>query len=130
MELLDQFDEVLLISFGAALGANTRFKLYQKLEKINFRHSYIILVINTFSSFSLGLILSTLSYFSSLSYYHNLGLFFTIGVFGSLSTFSTFIYDLFELFVQLKFYKALSLFFISMTSGILFLVFGFLLGKL
>ena len=120
--------EVLLIAFGAILGANTRFIIYNKLDKANINKNYIILVINAFSSFLLGLILSVLSQISSLSYSYNLGLFFSIGLLGSLSTFSAFIYDLYDLFLQLKFYRALRLFIISLTSGILSFAIGIFVG--
>ena len=43
--------DILLVSFGAILGANIRFIIYKKLEKIKFNKNYIILLINTFSSF-------------------------------------------------------------------------------
>ena len=127
MELLDDFQSVLLIAFGSALGANARFIIYKKLERINLSKNYIILVINTSSSFSLGLFFTILSKNSSLSYSDQLGLFFSIGLLGSLSTFSTFICDLYELFIQLKFHRALQLFIISLTSGILSFTVGFFL---
>ena len=128
MGLLDKLQDVLLIAFGSLLGANTRFIIYEKLEKVNLSKSYIILSINTFSSFFLGLFLSFLSQKSSLSYSYELGLFFSIGFLGSLSTFSSFIYDLYDLVIHLKFYRAFKLFIISLTSGILSFTFGFILG--
>ncbi len=128
MGLLDSVQDVLLISFGAVLGVSTRFIIYQKLEQINLSKNYIILVINTLSSFFLGLFFSIVSHITSVSYSYYLGLFFSIGFLGSLSTFSTFIYDLYELFIQLKFYKALKLFVISLASGLLTFALGFLLG--
>ena len=125
MELPEQFNEVLLITSGAILGANIRFFIYKRLEKINLSKNFIILLINAFSSFLLGLFLSIFSHTNTLDYSHQLGLFFSIGLLGSLSTFSTFIYDLFELILQLKFYRAFKLFSISLISGILFFAFGF-----
>ena len=125
MELPEQFNEVLLITSGATLGANIRFFIYKRLEKINLSKNFIILLINAFSSFLLGLFLSIFSHTNTLDYSHQLGLFFSIGLLGSLSTFSTFIYDLFELILQLKFYRAFILFSISLISGILFFAFGF-----
>ena len=127
MEHLDNLKDVLLIAFGAALGANTRFIIYQKLEKINLSNNHIILVINTFSSFLLGLFLSFSSKIDSLTYSYQSELFFSIGLLGSLSTFSTFIYDLYNLFIKLEFYRALRLFTISLTLGILSFAAGFLI---
>ena len=128
MGLLDSIQDVLLISFGAVFGVITRFIIYQKLEKINLSKNYIILFINTLSSFFLGLFFSILSHISSLSYSYYLGLFLSIGFLGSLSTFSTFIYDVYELFIRLKFYIAFKLFVISLASGVLAFALGFLLG--
>ena len=127
MEHLDKLKDVLLITFGAVLGANTRFIIYQKLEKINLSNNHIILVINTFSSFLLGLFLSFSSKIDSFTYSYQSELFFSIGLLGSLSTFSTFIYDLYNLFIKLEFYRALRLFTISLTLGILSFAAGFLI---
>tara|TARA_B100000965_G_scaffold9282_1_gene7189 strand:- start:489 stop:881 length:393 start_codon:yes stop_codon:yes gene_type:complete len=124
---LDNLNDFLVISFGAVLGANIRFIIYQKLEKINLSNNHIILVINTFSSFLLGLFLSFSSKMDSFTYSYQSELFFSIGLLGSLSTFSTFIYDLYNLFIKLEFYRALRLFTISITLGILSFAAGFLI---
>tara|TARA_Y100001968_G_scaffold245440_1_gene229551 strand:- start:17 stop:412 length:396 start_codon:yes stop_codon:yes gene_type:complete len=124
---LDNLYDLILIGLGAVFGAYTRFIIYQKLQNINLTKDYIILIINTFSSFFLGLLLSILYQISSLIYSYKLGLFFSIGFLGSLSTFSSFIYDLYALFMQFKFYRALKLFMISLTSGVLSFSIGFLL---
>ena len=128
MRLLDSIQDLLIISFGAVFGVSTRFIIYQKLNKINVSKNYIILVINTLSSFFLGLLFSILSHISSLSYSYHLGLFFSIGFLGSLSTFSTFVYDLYQCFIKSKFYKAFKLFIISLASGVFAFALGFLLG--
>ena len=120
--------DILLITIGSILGANTRFMIYKQLEKQKINKNYIILVINIFSSFLLGLFLSVLSRNSSLIYSYQLVLFFSIGLLGSLSTFSTFIYDVYDLFKKFKFYRAFKLLIISLTLGILFFSIGFLLG--
>ena len=123
----DDSSDLLLVSFGAILGANIRFIIFQKFERLNINKNSIILLINTFSSFLLGLSLSILSKIDYLIYSYQLGIFFVIGLLGSLSTFSTFIYDLYELFKQLKFHRALKLFIISLSSGILSFTVGFFL---
>ena len=128
MGLLESFQDFLLITIGAVFGANARFILYKKLYKVNFDRNSIILVINTMSSFCLGFFLSTTSHISSLNYTYKLGLFFSIGLLGSLSTFSTFIYDLYELLIALKFARAFKLFINSLILGILAFVFGILLA--
>ena len=120
--------EILFVSIGAILGANSRFRIHNKLAKLNLNKYSLILIINTFSSFSLGLFLSVVEQFRAFNYYYQLVLFFSIGFFGSLSTFSSFIYDLFDLCLQLKFFRALKLFFISLSVGIIAFAFGFVLG--
>ena len=101
--------------------------IYNKLERIRLGNDLIILIINTFASFSLGVFLSLLPSFSSVNSSYQLLLFFSIGFSGSFSTFSTFIYNLYELLIQLQFYRALKLFFISVTLGILAFAAGYLI---
>ena len=119
--------DILLVSFGAVLGANTRFIAYKELKKLNLSKEYIVLIINTFSAFCLGFFLSFFEQISSLDFSYKLLLFFSIGFLGSLSTFSTFVYDLFELILRCKFFRAFKLLIFSITLGIIALTFGFLL---
>ena len=128
MLLIDNFKDIILISFGAVLGANARYLIYEKLNNLNISKNFIALLINIVSSFLLGLFLSILSQIGTLNYSSQLFLFFSIGLLGSLSTFSSFIYDLYDLCLQLKFYSAFKLFMISLTSGLLAFSVGFLLG--
>ena len=121
--------DILLVSCGAVFGANARFIVYKRLEKLNLRKDLIILLINTFASFSLGLFLSILSNINSSNFSHQLVLFFSIGFLGSLSTFSTFVYDLFDLSLQFKFSRVLKLFIFSLALGLIAFAFGFLLGN-
>ena len=122
-------DEILFVSFGSILGANTRFEINNKLENSNLRKDFSILIINTFSSFCLGLCIPFIERSSSFIYSYQLILFFSIGFLGSLSTFSSFIYDLFDLCLKFKFYRALKLFIISLFLGIMAFAIGFLLGN-
>ena len=121
--------DILLVSIGAILGANTRFKIHNKLVQSNLNKDFLILIINTFASFCLGLFLSLLEQLRVFTYYHQLVLFFLIGFFGSLSTFSSFVYDLFDLCLQLEFFRALRLFIFSVSTGIIAVAFGFFLGN-
>ena len=121
--------EAISVSFGAVLGANTRFRIFNKLEKLNLSKDYCILIINILACFSLGLSFSFIDHFSSLIYYYQIVLFFTIGFLGSLSTFSSFVYDLFDLCLQLEFFRALKLCIISVSIGIIAFAFGFFLGN-
>ena len=121
--------EILFVSIGAILGANIRFQIHNKLVKLNLRKGFLILLINTFASFCLGLFLAVGEQFRAFSYYYQLILFFSIGFLGSLSTFSSFVYDLFDLCLQFQYFKALKLFFISASIGIIAFAFGFFLGN-
>ena len=129
MITLINFQDILLVSIGAVFGANTRFIIYQKLKEININNYLIILSINTFSSFLLGLFLSIFSKTIFLNFLSQLVLFFLIGFLGSLSTFSTFIYDLFDSFLKFKFFRVLKSFFLSFSLGIIALAIGSLLAN-
>jgi len=121
--------EILFVSIGAIVGANFRFKIHNKLANSNLSKDLLILIINTFASFCLGLFFSLVEQFRDFTYYYQLVLFFSIGFLGSLSTFSSFVYDLFDLCLQLEFFRALKLFIISVSIGIFAVAFGFLLGN-
>ena len=121
--------DVFIVSSGAVLGANIRFLIYKKLDKYNFNKNLFVITVNTFSCFLLGLFFSFLPRIAIFNFTSQLILFLSIGFFGSLSTFSSFVYDLFELYLQLKFFKALYLFFISLSFGIIALAFGLLVGN-
>ena len=129
MANLNLFQDIILISIGAVFGVNSRFLIYQKLKEININGKYSIFLINTFASFFLGFFISISSKITSLNVSSQLVLFFVIGFFGSLSTFSTFIYDLFQLFREYKFLNALKLFIFSYSLGTSALALGSLLGN-
>tara|TARA_B100000945_G_scaffold281297_1_gene248907 strand:+ start:361 stop:732 length:372 start_codon:yes stop_codon:yes gene_type:complete len=122
-------EDILLVSFGAILGVNSRFIIYKKFEKLNISKYLSIVTINTFASFLLGLFLSFSPKISSFNFSYQLVLFCSIGFLGSLSTFSTFVYDLFDISLQLNFFKALKLVFISLVLAIIALAFGLSLGN-
>ena len=126
---IDTFQHILLVSIGAVFGVNARFIIYQKLKQININRYFIILAINTFSCFLLGLFISILPKIKSLTFSSQLAFFVLIGFLGSLSTFSTFVYDLFDLCLKSKFCKALKLFSFSFSLGIFALALGSSLGN-
>ena len=119
-----------MISVGAILGANTRFLVYKKLQKLDINNNLIILIINIFASFTLGLFLSVLWDNEVTNFSSQLVSLVSIGFLGSLSTFSTFVYDLFELCTQFEFFKALKIFFMALSLGIIAAVLGYLFGNL
>ena len=129
MVILSKFQDIVLVSMGAVVGANIRFIIYQKLRKNNYDLYIIILFINTASSFLLGLFISILPRLVFLNFSSQLVLFFLIGFLGSLSTFSTFVYDLFDLSLKFKFSRALQSFTLSYSLGIIALALGSFLGN-
>ena len=129
MTNLETFQHILLVSIGAVFGVNARFIIYQKLKEININGYFIILAINTFSCFLLGLSISILPKIKSLTSSSQLALFFVIGFLGSLSTFSTFVYDLFDLCLKFRFFKAFKLFSFSFSLGLVALALGSSLGN-
>ena len=114
---LDLLQDIILIAIGALFGVSSRFLIYQKLNEININRKFSIFLINIFSCFFLGFFISISSNVKSLNVSSQLALFFVIGFIGSLSTFSTFIYDLFELCREYKFLEALKLFIFSFSLG-------------
>tara|TARA_B100001113_G_C20607869_1_gene404731 strand:- start:158 stop:532 length:375 start_codon:yes stop_codon:yes gene_type:complete len=121
--------EIFFVSIGAILGANIRFKIHNKLTNLNLSNDFLILIINTFACFCLGLFLSLLEQVRASTYYYQLVLFFEVGFLGSLSTFSSFVYDLFDLCLRLEFFRALKLFIISASIGIIAFALGLFLGN-
>jgi len=126
---LNNFQDILLVSIGAVFGANSRFIIYQKLKEININENFIILLINISSSFLLGLFISVFSKLVFFNFSSQIVLFFLIGFLGSLSTFSTFVYDLFDSFLNFKFFRALKLFSLSFSLGIIAVALGALVGN-
>ena len=129
MAILNNFQDIILVSVGAIFGANVRFIIYQKLKEINIKRYNIILIINAFSSFLLGLFIPILSKIKSPDFSSQLGFFFIIGFLGSLSTFSAFIYDLYDSFLKYNFFRAVKLFTLSFFLGIIALTLGSLLAN-
>ena len=121
-----EFQSFVLVAFGATLGANTRYIIYQRLEKVSKSKHFRISIINNFSSFLLGLFYAL----STGNDSHKLSLIFLVGFLGSMSTFSTFIYDLFEIYFEFKIFKIVNIFFISITLSLLSLIIGYLIGNM
>tara|TARA_B100000965_G_C19235338_1_gene601961 strand:- start:191 stop:565 length:375 start_codon:yes stop_codon:yes gene_type:complete len=121
--------DIFWVSLGAVLGANARFNIYTKFEQFNLSKYSSILIINTSGSFFLGLFLSILPKIRAYDFSHQLVLFLLIGFLSSFSTFSSFVYDLFEVCMKLEFFRALNIFFTSLILGIIALAFGLFFGN-
>ena len=129
MQALNSFHDILFVSLGAVFGANLRYIIYQKFKERNVNVYLIILAINIFSSFLLGLFISILPKVIFLNISTQLILLLSIGFSGSLSTFSSFAYDLFESIQKFKLYMALKSLILSFSLGTIALAMGFLLGN-
>ncbi len=131
MDLLDHFYSILLISFGAILGSNIRLFIYNILDKLFLiRRHYKVLFVNNFASFFLGLSLAASTRLINPNDLNTIYFFFSIGFLGSLSTFSTFIYDLFEISAKYKFINSIKFIVISISFGLIALWLGYLIGNL
>ncbi len=119
---------LILISFGAVLGANLRFLIITKISSLGENKAIKVLLANLISSFILGLSIPIMSS-NNLSYNQNLTFLFLIGFIGSLSTFSTFINDLYELTIKKNFKNSTILIFLSIFLGLIFLYMGYLLSS-
>ena len=130
LDYLENIKSILLVSFGGILGSNVRFFLFQSLNKFFINKKLEIIFINNLASFFLGFFSALLTNDNFLEYSYQIGLLIVIGFLGALSTFSTFIYDLFELACNFKFSKMMKMLIISMAFGLLSVSVGFLLGQL
>ena len=128
LKFIDGIKTILLLSFGGILGSNLRLFIFQKLGKIFIRNNYKIFFINNLASFFLGFFSANFANNSSAEYSYNLLLLIVIGFVGGLSTFSTFMYDLFELSLNNEFSQLMKIFFLSVIFGLTFFYLGFLLG--
>ena len=121
--------DIFLISIGAILGSNIRFKIYNELENLKLSKDLYAFLINTSASFILGFFISMIEKSDTFIYSYQIVLCLSIGFLGSLSTFSSFVYDLFDLCLQFKFSRAIKLLMISLSFGVFAFMFGFLLGN-
>jgi len=118
----------ILISFGGALGANLRFLMITKISFFEKNKPLKVLLVNLVSSFFIGLFIPIVLN-KNLSYSQNLIYLFLIGFIGSLSTFSTFINDLYKLTLKKNFKYSITLIFLSISLGLIFLYLGYLLSN-
>ena len=122
-----QLFNILVISFGSLIGANMRYVMLMKFEYIKLNKVNRILIINIISCFILGLNWPLFVHENN-HFVQELLILFLFGFIGSLSTFSTFIYDLFELFSKRKIQVGIIITFLSIFLGLILMSFGFYLG--
>ncbi len=126
---LENINSLLLVSCGGILGSNIRFLIFQSLDKIFINKYLKIVLINNLALFLLGFFSAILSHNSALNYSKELVLLISIGFLGGLSTFSSFMYDLFELSFNFQFIKVIKILIFSIIIGLISLSLGFLLGN-
>ena len=124
-----QLFNILVISFGSLIGANMRYVMLMKFEYIKLNKVNRILIINIISCFILGLNWPLFVHENN-HFVQELLILFLFGFIGSLSTFSTFIYDLFELFSKRKIQVGIIVTFLSIFLGLILMSFGFYLGNI
>ena len=124
-----QLINILVISFGSLIGANMRYFMLMKFEYIKLNKVNRIVLINIISCFILGLNWPLFVHENN-HFVQELLILFLFGFIGSLSTFSTFIYDLFELFSKRKIQVGIIITFLSIFLGLILMSFGFYLGNI
>ena len=118
---------MLLISLGGAIGAVLRFSLGNLLKIYFVNNFYATVSINIIGSFLIG-------YLVSLGYAKNLSenfvkYFLVIGLLGSFTTFSTFSYDVVDLFLSKKILHCIIYIFSSVFFCIIAAYIGMYINK-
>ncbi len=119
--------QLLLISLGGAIGAVLRFSLGNLLKIYFVNNFYATVSINIIGSFLIG-------YLVSLGYAKNLSenfvkYFLVIGLLGSFTTFSTFSYDVVDLFLSKKILHCIIYIFSSVFFCIIAAYIGMYINK-
>ena len=118
---------MLLISLGGAIGALLRFSMGNVLKIYFVNNFYATVSINIIGSFLIG-------YLVSLGYAKNLSenfvkYFLVIGLLGSFTTFSTFSYDVVDLFLSKKIFHCITYIFSSVFFCIIAAYIGMYINK-
>ena len=119
--------QLLLISLGGAIGALLRFSMGNLLKIYFVNNFYATVSINIIGSFLIG-------YLVSLGYAKNLSenfvkYFLVIGLLGSFTTFSTFSYDVVDLFLSKKMFHCITYIFSSVFFCIIAAYIGMYINK-
>ena len=122
-----QFIYLSIISIGSILGANLRYLILTRLGSIKLNQRKRLLLINSTASIILGISLSLNNYNNIL--FREFIILFLIGFTGSLSTFSTFIYDLFQLSIKRKYKDIAIIIFSCVFLGLISISIGLLVGN-
>lgn len=118
------FNKFLLVAVGGALGSVMRYACTIILGNKNFPIN--TLIVNLVGSFVIGFVMSYCSKHATANYWQ---LLLVTGVCGGFTTFSAFSYEVLMMLQQGKFVAAIAYIVISIIFSILFVAFGFALGK-
>ena len=117
-----------LLALGAILGSLLRFLIIYKWQQNYITGELRIILINSIASFLLGFIVSFEHRLQDSSY-SPLIFFLTVGLLGSLSTFSSFLWEVFDNFRKHNLTKGLSIIFTSIIGGLIFAFVGYRLAN-
>jgi CrcB protein len=121
---------ILIIALGAALGANLRYFLTLRTAAwLGTGFPYGTLIINISGSFLIGLVYTLLAN-SGSPYTPELRLFLGVGLLGGYTTFSSFSYETYQLFLTGSTLLGLLNPLISVAGGLLASALGIVLGSL
>ena len=118
---------LILVASGGALGALLRFTLGGILKLYFQSNFYATLCINISGSFLIGYLIS-LGYSKSLPEYF-IKYFLIIGLLGSFTTFSTFSYEVIELYLSKKIFLSMSYIILSVVLCIVASYLGVYINK-
>ncbi len=125
---LQTISSLFLLGLGAIIGSSLRFLIIYKWNS-HYMNSYLRMIfVNSLASFSLGFIVSLEKRLAD-SYYSPLTLFFSVGLFGSFSTFSSFIWEVFDNLMNHNWSKSLIIIFTSIFAGLSFAYAGYHLAN-
>ena len=116
----------LAVGIGAIVGACLRVRFILLLNVIFSITYFPTLLVNLFACFLLGVIYGLQNTNHSYSSCSASSLFLLTGFLGSLSTFSTFIFELYQAIDDKKFGESLSLLFASLVGGLIAIRIGYL----
>lgn len=114
----------ILLSIGGALGSIARYKMGKTIsEKTNTTFPIGTFIINITGAIFLGIV-------SSLDVPKNMYILFCDGFLGAYTTFSTFMYEGFNLFEENEKKNALTYILLSLFLGIIGYIIGYKIGKI
>ena len=120
---------VSFISLGAILGSSLRWFIINRFTSI-FNENFIgILTVNNISTFLLGFLLGLFNRYQMNLDSNSFFLFAVIGFLGSLSTFSSFIMELLQFFIDKQWKKFFLFSTLSISAGIFVAFIGYELSN-